>query len=113
MVELIYLHSIYKNAIVSGFNTLSKDPIQQTVRHPILEEFDDHYKKKSIGGINMVFSKEVYIEKVKPSLQKAGHWDWNVCRSGVDFYVTKPSVIQHIGINKGTNLNNPDIAYDF
>jgi len=113
LFDMLNVFSNHPNSIVSGFNTLSKDPIQHTVRHPILEEFDDHYRKKSIGGINMIFNTEVYRDFVKPSLQKQGHWDWNVCKTGITFYVTKPSVVQHIGINKGTNLNNPDIAHDF
>jgi len=116
LLELICVYSSLKKqfgSVVTGFNTLTKDPATNKERHPIVEDFTYHYEKKSIGGINMLFNIPTYDKYIKKNLQLKGHWDWNVCKSGARFYCTKPSVIQHTGINKGTNLNNPDIAHDF
>jgi hypothetical protein len=61
----------------------------------------------------MVLNKFDYLNKVLPSLKRSGHWDWNVCGLVNEFIVSTPSVVQHIGIDKGSNMNNPDIAFDF
>lgn len=113
--KLIDLYSCIEDEcfVVSGFNTISADLKTKKIRHPIIKVYDSYYEKKSIGGINMMFSVRTYLRHIKPSLDKRGHWDWNVCSRGIKFYVTKPSVIQHIGIEKATNKNNPDIAFDF
>jgi GT2 family glycosyltransferase len=108
------LHQRYQGAVVSGFNTMSRDSKTNRVRHPIIYAAGDHVRKKSIGGINMMFSKQVYKDFVRPSLLKnRGHWDWQVCATGIELYATVPSVVQHTGINGGMNMNNPDIAHDY
>jgi GT2 family glycosyltransferase len=113
LFKLLDLHKRFPDAVVTGFNTLSCDLGTGNPRHPIIKEYDDYVKKKSIGGINMVFSKETYLNHIRPCLDMKGHWDWNVCQRGLDFYCTKPSVIQHTGIKEGMNMNNPDIAHDY
>ena len=116
LLEIISVYSNIKNlfgAVLTGFNTLTKDENTDRIRHPIKKEFNSYFEKESIGGINMFFNLETYNFYIKPNLKLQGHWDWNVCKSGAKFYCTKPSVIQHIGIMQGTNLDNPDIAYDF
>ncbi len=110
---LIDLKKRFPNKIISGFNTLTTDPKTKLPRHPILRQFDNHCIKKSIGGINMVITEDEYLEIVLPALKKPGHWDWNVCSVVKEFVVSTPSVVQHIGIDKGMNLNNPDTAFDF
>ena len=113
MIRLWNLHKRFPNAVVTGFNTLSHDLGTGKPRHPVLEEHEDYVKKKSIGGINMAFSKETYLNHIRPCLDMKGHWDWNVCQRGLEFYCTRPSVIQHTGIKDGMNMNNPDIAHDY
>lgn len=110
---LIRLKNTYPADIVSGFNTQTIDPKTRQIRHRTLTGFPDHCIKKSIGGINMVLNKNDYVKKVLPALKKLGHWDWNVCTLVNKFIVCTPSVVQHIGIDKGSNMNNPDIAFDF
>jgi glycosyltransferase involved in cell wall biosynthesis len=107
------LKQAYPFHIVSGFNTQTIDLKTKKLRHRTLNAFSDHCIKESIGGINMVINKNDYLKKVLPSLKRPGHWDWNVCALVKEFVVSTPSVVQHIGIEKGTNLNNPDIAFDF
>ena len=107
------LKKAYPFHIVSGFNTQTVDLKTKKLRHRTLTIFEDHCIKESIGGINMVINKNDYLTKVLPSLNRPGHWDWNVCALVKEFIVSTPSVVQHIGIEKGTNLNNPDIAFDF
>jgi glycosyltransferase involved in cell wall biosynthesis len=110
---LAALKKAYPFHIVSGFNTQTVDLKTKKLRHRTLNAFSDHCIKESIGGINMVINKNDYLKKVLPSLKRPGHWDWNVCALVKQFVVSTPSVVQHIGIEKGTNLNNPDIAFDF
>ena len=107
------LKQAYPLHIVSGFNTQTVDPNTKKPRHKTITIFDDHCIKESIGGINMVLNRNDYLKKVLPSLKKPRHWDWNVCGLVKWFIVSTPSVVQHIGIEKGSNLNNPDIAFDF
>lgn len=113
LTSLIELKKQFSDHIVSGFNTQTVDPKTGKIRHRTLSTFSDHCRKKSIGGINMVLNKNDYLKKVLPALKKVGHWDWNVCALVNKFIVSTPSVVQHIGIDKGTNMNNPDIAFDF
>ena len=104
---LIRMRALYdKNpkSIISGFNT--------NVHHTN-DEYPTHYKKMSIGGISMYFTREMYDEKLKSQLINK-EWDWKICnvchRQNIPFYATKPSVIEHIGM-QGLN-NNARNKYD-
>lgn len=119
---LVLLHNENINTIVSGFNTLVPDIKTRRSRHPIVIWGNGCVGKLSIGGINMVMSKEVYEKYVKSELTKGYGWDWRVCQNiNKDkkiFVVSTPSVIQHIGINGDSTVNgkhniNPDVAADF
>jgi len=110
---LTRLKSLYPNRIISGFNTQSVDPKTGLVRHKTVSKFGDHCLKKSIGGINILIGEKQYKTIVLPALKTPGHWDWNVCKRTEGFIVSTPSVVQHIGIAKGINMNNPDVAFDF
>lgn len=111
---LVKLHLSHADTIVSGFNTLSCDVDTKQPRHPIVSQGDGFVLKKSIGGINMCFSKEVYKKYVEQNLRD--NWDWNVCRRmrvyDKYFVVSVPSVVQHIGVEGMHNLN-PDVSHDF
>lgn len=111
--KLVDLHMRYPNTIATGFNTLVGG------RHKITAEHEDYYLKATIGGINMCFNREVYKKFIEPNLV-ALNWDWLVCKAmqdaGMQFVVTKPSVIQHIGLKKGMHVSpndEPDVAKDF
>jgi len=82
----------YPNHIVTGFNC------QQSCGHKTVKEYDNFIVKKTIGGINMFFKKELYHEIFKGCLQ-GDSWDWCVCEKMPGFIATKPSVVQHIGKN--------------
>lgn len=110
---LLDLKLRFKNNIVSGFNTQSADLKTGEIRHKIIKEESDYVIKSTIGGINMVFTSDQCLSLILPALKTPGHWDWNVCKKHKNFIVSKPSVIQHIGINEGKHMDNPDIAYDF
>jgi glycosyltransferase involved in cell wall biosynthesis len=104
----------FLDKIVSGFNTQTVDSKTLQIRHKTIDSFGDYITKKTIGGINMVFNLPQFQTIVFPALKSSGHWDWNVCsRSKPPFIVSKPSVVQHIGIEEGKHLKNPDIAFDF
>jgi glycosyltransferase involved in cell wall biosynthesis len=114
LTVLIALHKRNIHTIVSGFNTLSCDYHTKKSRHPVIHEYGDFVLKKSIGGINMCFNKRIYFGYIEKNL--INNWDWNVCREMRKrdnyFVVSKPSVIQHIGVEGMHNLN-PDISHDF
>lgn len=75
--------------IVSGFNTL---------RHPIVRDYGDHYHKASLGGANMFFTPRLWSELFLPL---ARYWDDLINQrmrlQGYRLLCTKPSVVQHIG----------------
>jgi glycosyltransferase involved in cell wall biosynthesis len=103
----------YPFHIISGFNTQTIDLKTAKVRHRTIAVYDGHCTKESIGGINMLIDEKQYKTIVLPALKLPGHWDWNVCKMVKEFIVSTPSVVQHIGIEKGINMNNPDVAFDF
>lgn len=104
----------FMNYIVSGFNTQTIDHETGNPRHKTIETFGDFVKKKTIGGINMFFTLGQYNTIILRALKSPGHWDWNACKYSVmPFIVSRPSVVQHIGISEGKHLNNPDVAFDF
>lgn len=112
---LLDLKLRFAGNIVSGFNTLTVDRETGRPRHPVKESGSDYCKKATIGGINMLFTVEQYRNFVLSALRLPGHWDWNLCkRFPAGFIVSKPSVVQHIGIDEGLHTsNNPDIATDY
>lgn len=108
---LLKLHKMFPDSLITGFNTLVSN------RHPILETFCKYYTKRTCGGINMMFGRELFPNIESSLINNA--WDWNLCRLlSRPVIVSKPSVIQHIGIestiaghgNKGLDV---DIADDF
>jgi glycosyltransferase involved in cell wall biosynthesis len=109
--EEIKLLEMFPEDIITGFNTTSGG------RHPIIEEYKEYRIKKSIGGINKMFTDKTYLKVVKPSLKSGFRWDWSVCEkaaaSGVKLICTKPSVVQHIGVSSTVGHEDADIALDF
>ncbi len=105
--KLLSLYRKYPDTIISGFNTLN---------HPIYQTASSFYKKESIGGINMLFNERIYSSVVRPHLND-NRWDWEVCRDmkrrGLQFIVSRPSVVQHIGTHSTCNHNICDVAHDF
>lgn len=112
--KLISLRDQHPGHIVSGFNAIS------TV-NPIIETYDNCCVKAYANGINMCFDKVQYEKYIKPALQKVGNWDYNTslaCREdNLPFYVTKPSVVQHIGLVSSMGHTQggvkSDEAYDY
>jgi glycosyltransferase involved in cell wall biosynthesis len=104
--------------IATGFNTQTVDAKTHKPRHPVYLEAANHYVKKSIGGVNMCMRPETYRNLVRPYLIHDSAWDWQVCKNMSRhrrwFYVTKPSVIQHIGEESTfKNRHNADKAFDY
>jgi hypothetical protein len=109
LVKVLDLHKKFPETIVSGFNANS---------HKASSEIDTYYVKKTIGGINMVFNWGTYLDIIRTNLVSGlASWDWKVCdyinRSNMSFYVTKPSVIQHIGADSSLGHGGHDVALDF
>jgi hypothetical protein len=83
--------SRYGPLVVTGFNAFG---------HPVAETRADHYRKCSIGGINLFFSAELYQQVVRPALVDL-QWDWKLVSAMQErdytLLCTRPSVVQHIG----------------
>jgi len=100
-----------ENKILTGFNSNT---------HPVVDTYEDYYRKRSIGGLNMFFDKEVYTEIILPILESCKRILWDdylvekMKEENYYFLCTNPSVIQHIG-RKGiwSNYNRYDYAEDF
>ena len=102
--------TINSKAVFSGFNTSVKG------RHEIVEKGENWVKRITAGGINLAFSKETYLEHIKPALQQTingGNWDNIATRNAGGVYCTIPSCVQHIGMQSTLRHNNPDVANDF
>lgn len=84
----------YRYLIVSSFDTKN---------HKIISKHPGFVRKKSIGGINMLFDRKTFMDIVKPCLNVSPvSWDWQVVNkinqvSNSAMLVTTPSYINHLG----------------
>jgi Glycosyl transferase family 2 len=91
-------------------------------QHPTLSEADDVRVKSSIGGLNMMFDRELYSDLVRPNLvyepmSEVG-WDWYVVAAmrarGYPFLCLRPSLVQHIGeVGRFSRPDSHDVADDY
>lgn len=127
---LAVFHMFESKCIVTGFHcqTLNRDGSE---RHQITEgprwisTNNAWAKKKSIGGIHMTFTPELYAQIIGPVLDRTikhgGNWDHEVskemAKENLPILSTVPSTIQHIGIissmGHGGGGELPDTADDF
>lgn len=107
---LMNLRSQWPDKIVSGFNNISRV-------NPIVKEWDAFYLKNYLNGINMCFTAQQYKDYVLPALKMEGNWDYNLSIACRPFVVSKPSCVQHIGMESSMghsgNGIEPDTAQDF
>jgi glycosyltransferase involved in cell wall biosynthesis len=105
---LLKLYQRFPNNIISGFNTSN---------HPHYQKEKGFVRKKTIGGINLMFSVETYYKLVRHSTSNGLSWDWTLCDAAqavkCDFIVSTPSVVQHLGIISTKGHTNGDIAEDY
>lgn len=95
----------FPDSIVSGFNC-------NHVQNPVLYTGHDYVERKHCNGINMCFYAQQYIDIIRPALMSNGNWDYNSTHNK-NFIISKPSVVQHIGLNSSMGHHNVDIACDF
>jgi len=123
--RLVELSEKFPGYIITGFNCSTKNK-NGTERHIIIEQGDGWNKKYSVGGINMMFGQLMYLQVVKPALQKSLkqnlNWDHQTCIASNEGYgkpivVLEPSCVQHIGISSSMGHTAggepPDVADDF
>lgn len=102
----------HPDKIITGFNTTTGG------RHKPVSYFDGGVYKRTIGGINMCMTADIYRDIVRPSLT-AKNWDWKVCeemqRRNKYFVALTPSCVQHIGLvsSMGHYDGGVDVADDF
>jgi hypothetical protein len=114
-IELYYkILQTNENLILSPFNTINAN------RHVIIDEFDEYYTKNSVGGCCLIFNKKLYYKLIRCGLI-SHKWDTNLINNIKNnnglIIVTKPSLIEHIGIeSSGHRVDNTqeyDVAIDF
>lgn len=106
-----YIH-LYDPLLITGFNTRN---------HQTLNKNNDFVMKNTIGGINMLFDKDMYVKDIRNIfINSKNGWDWAVAnlykidKNKTHILCTVPSVIQHIGSNGLNSKNNRyDKAIDF
>lgn len=104
--ELLRLKSEHPEHIISGFNC-------NHPQNPVISDHPDHVKRKHCNGINMLIDKEQYETIIKPALLSSGNWDYSSTHK-LPFVISKPSVVQHIGVNASTMGHaGGDVACDF
>lgn len=109
LTDMISKHS---DKIITGFNTTTGG------RHKPVSFFDGGVYKRTIGGINMCMTADIYRDIVRPNLT-AKNWDWKVCeemqRRNKYFVALTPSCVQHIGLvsSMGHYDGGVDVADDF
>lgn len=88
--------------VLTGYNSAS---------HETVATLNGYVEKKSIGGINMLFTPEFFRDKVNDCLID-NFFDWAICRIAKKLVSMSPSVIQHIGVqgmnNAGKNFDKAD-----
>ena len=99
--------------LVSGFNCTPPN-----CAHKILSSNDLYHVKKSIGGINTFFHRDMFDKYVTVIGNNVKQWDWKLCYycqdNNIPIIVSNPSVIQHIGVTgMNSRTNRYDIAKDF
>jgi glycosyltransferase involved in cell wall biosynthesis len=118
---LLDLHKRFPHDLITGFNcdTLNANG---TVRHKVIEQGEGYNIKGSVGGINMLLTKETYANFVRPalvySLEKHLNWDHQASLNAGRVVVCQPSAIQHIGYessmgHSGPGREQPDTSSDF
>lgn len=110
---LSQLRKLPTDSIATGFHC-SMLKHDGSPRHPILIETDNYYIKESVGGANMMFSKDIYLRIIEPALFKNGNWDHEACKSlriqNKGVYCLKESVVQHLGVNSAMGHHNYEAA---
>lgn len=88
------LHEMFPDNIISGFNfkpELIEDKFKFIADGYLLRPF--------MGGINFLFSKDIYYRYVRPAFESKLQWDWKACdnqfKDGKHLVTTCPSVVQH------------------
>ena len=87
--------------------------------HKVISEGSSYARLASLGGINMTFNKATFYDKMKDLIHDYS-FDWKITesfnRQGIPIYLTKPSIVQHIGVHssiiRGEN-NALSKCYDY
>jgi hypothetical protein len=115
---LLHLHKRFPKQIITGFHSTTKNA-DGSERHRMISGGEGWCEKLSVGGINMLFTKQTFEQFAKPALEKCivhgGNWDHQTCIAAGSVICSVPSVIQHIGIESslGHTHDKPDVADDF
>lgn len=91
--------------IVSGFNC-------NNPKNPILSEHDGYVMRQHGNGINMLIDRNQYETIIKPALLSNTNWDY-ASTNKYPFKITRPSVVQHIGLKSSMGHVGADVACDF
>lgn len=114
--RMLELHAAFPNDIITGFHSTTKNA-DGSDRHEIIERGDGWCSKKSVGGINMLWTRETW-NQMKPVIENAQkhrlNWDHEVSKAAGRIICAVPSLVQHIGFESAMGHTGiPDVADDF
>lgn len=114
------LYEMFPDNIICGFNFKP-----ETVEEKNRFYKDGYVLRVAMGGINFLFSKDIYYRYVRPAFESRLHWDWKTCdnqfKDGKYLVTTCPSVVQHnIDINDkskdasivASDFDSPDASFE-
>ena len=108
LLAILRLHFYFPGNLVTGININT---------HFFTEETKFRKKgycvKVASGGINIMFSRDIYVHYVRPAFDKGLNWDNSIY--GQTWYCCLPSVIDHNGLNSTVSRSgkNHTVASDF
>lgn len=109
-VTLMKLYLKNKDKIITGFNAAN------SVRYDAGIEKPDYWIKERVCGVNLYFNRKLY-KYVKKALEYQENWDLELPHimkeSKKKFICSKPSVVQHIGMQSSIGHRIFAEAIDF
>jgi GR25 family glycosyltransferase involved in LPS biosynthesis len=100
---LLDLFSYFPHSLITGFNTPA---------HESTGIFESYHTKKSVGGINLMFNRNLWT-KLRPKVNNS-QWDWDISKKlasdNISMIASSPSVITHIGENSSMGHGSVDTS---
>lgn len=105
---LMNLHKQFTDKLITGFHSTTAG------RHKIIKQGKGWALKESVGGINMLFTRETWERYARPQMDINDNWDHRTSLASGGVICAVPSVVQHIGLDSAMgHRDQPDVADDF
>lgn len=114
--RMLELHEAFPNDIITGFHSTTKND-DGSERHEVVGSGVTWHRKRSVGGINMLWTKKTWTQ-MKPVIENAQthrlNWDHQVSLASNGIICPAKSLVEHIGIETSMgHYGTPDTADGF